>query len=404
VLSAAIEKIQTLFSRHFILSSFYPVLIFAFVNLVLLYQTSPRFRRSVATHGLLTDVPTLLQGAVAVVALAMAAFVLSTVSHFLREVIEGNHWPEAVRRHFIPIQRRRFEDVSDAIDDASLVSFRLGRNLKSLREDLRTARMTGSKAHAGHCAYPHSLPAVDELKERRKRGDVITYEHVLAAKKALVDALQANDADAMGAAEEDATRLDRDDVTMDVILAYAKRRAETETFQLFARRRLEFGDGPALPTAAGNMARAVAAYATSRYGFSIDLLWSRLQAVMPKEAYSTLQDAKAELDSLIALWWLALGTIVVWWFVSALAGALMTFVIVALIGPLFCAVLSFLVLESYRGFHDLLRSAVDLYRFELIKALHLPLPDGPVAERALWSSIAEQAEHGRELAAHYEHP
>ncbi len=247
------------------------------------------------------------------------------------------------------------------------------------------------------------MSAVAVLHERRTNGDIITSEQMLDAKRELSDALKGNDADARADAEEQAARLDRDDIAMDAILAYAKRRAESETFQLFARRRLDFGDGPVLPTAAGNMAQAVASYARSRYGFSIDLLWSRLQAVMPKEAYSTLQDAKAELDSLIALWWLALGTAVGWWFVSALAGALTTFLIVAFAGPLVCALLSFLVLESYRGFHDLLRSAVDLNRFDLIKALHLRLPDGPVAERALWSSLAQQAEYGRELSVRYEH-
>ncbi len=41
-----------------------------------------------------------------------------------------------------------------------------------------------------------------------------------------------------------------------------------------------------------------------------------------------------------------------------------------------------------RGYGQQIRTAIDLYRFELLKALHLPLPAAPQEERALWSRLA----------------
>ncbi len=41
-----------------------------------------------------------------------------------------------------------------------------------------------------------------------------------------------------------------------------------------------------------------------------------------------------------------------------------------------------------RSYGQQIRTAIDLYRFELLKALHLRLPSTPQEERALWERLA----------------
>lgn len=404
MLSTAIEKIQTLFSRHILLSSFYPLLIYAFINLSLLYQISPPFRRWLLDHELSASVTTLVQGSVVVLAIAVGAFFLSTISYFLRELVEGRHWPEELCKLAIPAHVERVEALDTAIEEASRRRFLLLKQLSGMRETLSAARAKGHRNHTNVCNYARSAPELTNVRKLQTRGLAVSSGDLLAAIKAIENALENNDADAQGEAATCAAILDRDDVSLDELLDYARSHAEQEIAELYSRRQLRYGDAPVLPTSAGNMVQAVASYAMQRYGFSIDLLWSRLQAVLPEGQYSTIRDAKAELDSLIALWWLNLATWIAWWFTSAAAGAVRVFFVVAVAGPLVASLLYFLILASYRGFHDLLRTAVDLHRFDLLESLHLRLPEGPTDEKRAWSSVAALARYGQDLPARYEHP
>ncbi len=80
------------------------------------------------------------------------------------------------------------------------------------------------------------------------------------------------------------------------------------------------------------------------------------------------------------------------------------FVVVAFAAPLGARFFYELAVENYLIFTDVVKSAVDLYRFKLLKSLHIPLPGGIRQERELWSALQDLATFGKEgLEISYEH-
>ena len=78
----------------------------------------------------------------------------------------------------------------------------------------------------------------------------------------------------------------------------------------------------------------------------------------------------------------------------------------------FAVVLAALALAwpSFRGsvnaaiaYGKLLRSAIDLHRFDLLQALHLPLPANPEAERTLNAQLSDLLRQDLEMQVQYAH-
>jgi hypothetical protein len=133
-----------------------------------------------------------------------------------------------------------------------------------------------------------------------------------------------------------------------------------------------------LPTALGNILRAAEDRAGSRYGLDTVVVWPRLYPVLPETMRGILDAQRTQLDlaarftvvSVLAAaastgflaghgWWLfvAAGALGFGWFSyrSAMAAAL--------------------------AYGQLLDVSFDLYRFDLLRALRLPLPETSAAER-----------------------
>ena len=63
--------------------------------------------------------------------------------------------------------------------------------------------------------------------------------------------------------------------------------------------------------------------------------------------------------------------------------------VVVLVVGLLLARLSYLgAVTQARGYGQQMRASIDLYRFDLLKALHQSLPASPQKERALWGQLA----------------
>ena len=75
-----------------------------------------------------------------------------------------------------------------------------------------------------------------------------------------------------------------------------------------------FGLGAVAPTALGNVGANMQSYAWTRYGLNLATFWSRLQPVLQKhqDFYAVLQEAKVQLDFLVASVFLSAATTIVW--------------------------------------------------------------------------------------------
>jgi hypothetical protein len=144
-----------------------------------------------------------------------------------------------------------------------------------------------------------------------------------------------------------------------------------------------------LPTRLGNVLRAAEAYGGTAYGMDAVFWWPRLWACIPAPVQAEIQ---ASLTPMLAL--LNLSTLFA--VVTVAGGAYMAAsqtswwpCITVVIGG------ALVVWVSYRGavaqareYGQQIRMAVDLYRFDLLKALHQGLPRTPQEERALWERLA----------------
>jgi hypothetical protein len=134
-----------------------------------------------------------------------------------------------------------------------------------------------------------------------------------------------------------------------------------------------------LPTMLGNVLRSAEARAGNRYGLDAITVWPRLYPLLPGKVTAVLDDRRDQLD-LAARFCMVFGIATVisvafltthgWWLTAAAV-------------TLACALGSYrAALVAAIGYGQALEAAFDLHRFDLLTALHLPLPADLISEVA----------------------
>jgi hypothetical protein len=120
-----------------------------------------------------------------------------------------------------------------------------------------------------------------------------------------------------------------------------------------------------LPTALGNNLRSGETAPKHKYGLDSFACWPRLWLLLPEAARQDLSSARQSLMQFVELW--AWGLLfLVWTIFSPWA---------LLISPLWLLIAYLLALQAAMSYTDLIEAAFDLYRWELYKAAHWPLPE-----------------------------
>ena len=408
-----LERLSGLFSR-----SFFPSLIFAFVNALLLYINSEWFHAHATTIGVSGDTP--LKGMVIVVAfisVAVFAYLLSSINLFLREVLEGNHWPRWrwLREGPLKNQQEKLNELRSSLNLAlrEIIRFRESRpewlnKLKIARKEGRTKGLTiGSVDEArGHTKYCLATSNLDEVE----RSIIMATTAALSQKignavDAVAATLEASNADAVVEGGENPA--DVLHIRLVGVMDEADVHLRNAWMRLSSEIQLSFDQADVVPTTLGNIARTAQSYAADRYGINLTSIWTRLQKIMQadKQFYPTIEDAKTQLDFLINSWWLTTGTTLAWLIeLTCTSYSAAMFIAVGVLGPVFSWLFYRLAIESYRIFADLLRCAVDLYRFQILTALHMPLPEGNWEEQDIWNQIGSLYDLGTEARIRYRHP
>ncbi len=145
-----------------------------------------------------------------------------------------------------------------------------------------------------------------------------------------------------------------------------------------------------MPTRLGNILKNSELYSFRRYRADAVLLWPRLYAILPKEYADQLSDAKASLDLMLVLsalnglfaivtggYLLIIGS--VWWFFP-----------VCLLGGLYLSWLTYLsALQAAIPYAQLIKSAFDLYRGDLLDKLGYEHPKTLSDEIKLWDNLCK---------------
>lgn len=413
MLGTLLDKLGTLLPKNFIIANLFPVLLFAAVNGLMLYWLSDSFRLAAQSYFAMNAASQALVGFPILIAITLTAYIFSTLNLFQREFLEGRYLPEALTKVLTAGQQRRADQSANRFLEKT-EERRAFRRLNGVK-NLRAARASGNQTNAP-CTYSEDSDAaiaVADLEEKRLRYDLIGAQEFEIALGLLEQELSSCPVDIRAPGDADIDNkllLNRDQIILISCLDYVERRLENDYVALFNKRQFNFSGFKLAPTAMGNIAESVHGYARSRYEMNLAPLWSRLQKILidDEKFYSTLVDAKTQLDFMISLFWVTVCFTVIWTIeLMYLRRSLTAFLLVAIGGPVLSVVWYKIALQNYLAFADICRTAVDLYRFKLLDSLNVQRPKGNVHERQTWIQLNQFIGHGEtnaQIAYHYSTP
>ncbi|MFD3696981.1 hypothetical protein ACFWUZ_12645 [Streptomyces sp. NPDC058646] len=155
------------------------------------------------------------------------------------------------------------------------------------------------------------------------------------------------------------------------------------------------------PTALGNVLAALRDSAGRDHGWDAAVAWPRLYPVLGDRSRAVVDDCRDSLDGAARLCVTGAATALVsaalllrsgWWLLLALV-------------PAALAALAYHgAVQAALAYGDAVRAAIELHRFDLLEALHLPLPDSLEEERTLAQHLCLHWRQGVPPPSRYEHP
>jgi hypothetical protein len=410
-----LDKINSWFGQSFLLAQYFPWLLFCLANLLLAAMEFPEVSTFLRTEYNAVASSKLVDLLLALAGIAVLAYTVSPVTRFITKLLRGDdlwrwiaeplllrHVQErdnfARRRQELFLKRAALPKIDDIVK--------------------RLARMKEAGAAHGKVTDRDSIAkaekAIVALRAKRYLNRTIEASEFIAAVQTLSDALQRNCSDLIELRppleEElpDAAKLDGlHDEMVDELAPYAIDIAEQREAHVLAVQEGLFGDAELAPTRLGNDVAAVRSYCLTRYGIEFDFFWPRLELTMKNDKLSAaLTTARIQFDFSVLSLTLTVVFTVAWLAILGRYGqSLVTLLLVVAVGPLAAAIWLWIVHASYSAYAELVRSTIDLCRFDLLQALRLPLPSNAEAEMKTWQAIARLLvlnDHGAGLA--FRHP
>ena len=158
--------------------------------------------------------------------------------------------------------------------------------------------------------------------------------------------------------------------------------------------------GLELPTVLGNVLAAMEATAGDAYGFDAVTAWPRLYPVLGDRMRAIIDDQRNSLDAAARLSATMAATAMA---AAALLARSHWWLLLAAI-PLVIARIAYLgAVHAALAYGRAVESAFDLHRFDLLTALHLPLPADAAAERRTVAQLSDSWLQGVEFDTQYRH-
>jgi hypothetical protein len=308
-----------------------------------------------------------------------------------------------VARLFIPAENMRRQRLVAAKDGAANTNADLAEAPQWLKR-LLDARQAGRAAHPGVQFTPPTNDTLEEsikgLEGKLRKNEIVPADALSKAVDDLEGRLKNHDVDK-------SLYLDRHQQRINRLIGYATERAKARYVRLLNQLHASYGAEDVAPSKMGNIANTIQDYALRRYRCNLEIVWSNLQRVVQRDekAQAALQEAKTQLDFLVACCWLTLLWSLIWTVVFAFIAQSRTgFLAAALGGPLLAYVWYRAAAEQYRSFADVAMTTLDSFRFDLLKEMRLAAPADVEGERYVWESIDLLTTYGEERNFRYEQP
>lgn len=141
-------------------------------------------------------------------------------------------------------------------------------------------------------------------------------------------------------------------------------------------------------TRLGNILRASEMYPFDRYGADAVLVWPRLYPLLPDSVITGIGQARESLEFLLLLSALAATLGVLSGIFLLVVTAAPWLFLLCFWGPLAIAIMAYRSsLGAARLYAEILRSAFDLHRLDVLTAMQLPAPTDSAAERERWGEV-----------------
>lgn len=408
MLDTVLERLGGLLPRNFLIAAFFPVLLFAGANGVMFYLTNANFRRWVANYLELDVGKQAYYAFPLLIIIASAAYIFSMLNLSLRRILEGEppfvpqRWKSKLKEQLSSGQRAKLERLEALLNKNKLHWWKMKRHEGEWHASLDAAWEEG-KLNNETCAYTNDTEAAKDLAalmDKRARNAVIEFEEMTKAISSLTRELAKCDIGSLKTDDKDydnKRRLDDADTIVRELINYAVNRVEEDYAEYYNRREYNYSRYRIAPTTMGNVAESVRSYALSRYGMNLDPLWLRVQKLVQedKDFYASLQDAKTQLDFLVSLCWLTIIFTASWLiYLVSVRQSVRLFVVLGILGPALAFMWYQIAIQNYLAFADVLRTALDLYRFKMLDALHLKRPGNSEEERQLWNRLNRAIGYG----------
>lgn len=403
MLGTLLDRLQGFLGKAYFLAGFLPMVVFLTLNALLAAAVFPDAAARLQELTRL-DAGNLLTW----LGLLLLAYVLGllvwSLNPTIRRFLEGGHLPRWVRRHLVRLHERELIALLGQRRQLIVALFDLRQVTQGpdrWAAQLVAARREGKERPAKDVSSELKV-ASRELQRRRDRLEVLGLADLRPLFELLKDELAANPADQV-------RELDQMQVDFVELLEFVHQSAEAAYTELNSELGIRFPKNVARvgPTRLANQAEVQREYGLRRYGLDIELYWLRLQKIARGDDrfFPLLEDAKTQLDFSVTTVALLTLLTVVWGLLSLLyASTASLFLVLAVLGPLSIWLFSHVVNQSYRAFSEAVRSAVDLYRFDLLRALHLPLPPDSAKEKLLWAGLMKRTAGDPAQALGYLHP
>jgi hypothetical protein len=404
-LGTVLDRLQGLFGKGYLIVGLFPVLLLGLVSLPVVRLVAPE-SPFLLQDGL--DLSGPRQGLLVLcvgIALSFIGFLLWMTNSWFRRLLEGRvAIPRPLVKRMILRHRRELAAMEKELSALrpDLVNYRLDVRDGTWERELREARSNAPANSQSEGALPselvHGLAETQTLVDADKQIPYSKMEKLFNVLKAQLAARKAEELPALGRAHNQ-------------FLALAKTALEdieTRFGRLRGERYLRYPKEAARvgPTVLANLGLAHEDHIYTRYGINIEVLWPAISRIVRGDAQfsPTLDEAQIRLDFSVSMATAAMIYTGLW------ATVLLTqrmgwlaFALVTTLGPIVATAFYRMTVWNAYGFFASVRSAVELFRFDVLKSLHIGLPWNTKNERAIWSEVTGLEELG-EGSITYLHP
>lgn len=430
-LGSIVDRVTGLFGKTYFLAGFFPVLVLAAVSLLAGYDSSEWVYRQVnAFRGLDAGRQAVASGAL-LAAVAALGFVFWSANPWWRALMQGSALRGGIREWLVQDQRDRLMELEVVLRECEdrVFGFRSSHpdpepepepppcpDEPTLLGAVKKLLFPGGPGapEAGAAPAPGGpTPWMDRLRDARAKGDALASPGGAAPSPGLVGKFDRVRAEIGGLKLVDAaaldvlcdglerelaaapvspeSELDRLHVEFDDLATRARARAENALNAALSARRSRFPLNLAVvgPTRMANLAELYRDHALTRYRLDPEVFWLHLQrsAAADDRFRPILEEARLKLDVSVAM---AAACVLAssWAVVVGVAGHSVPVLLLTGVGlPAGALLFYHAAASNLRAYGIAVTATVDLFRFDVLEALHVATPPDSEAERQLWEVL-----------------